>query len=99
MLRKIVISLKPPVAKAATCVVVSFDLREGEREREAEEKKVKRAHDSSPLRRSSRSLLPYKLLGSSISTAPSISAREPYTCGTGEVCTPNAVALRARQVS
>lgn len=39
MLRKIVISLKPPVAKAATCVVVSFDLREGEREREAEEKK------------------------------------------------------------
>jgi len=42
MLRKIVISLKPPVAKAATCVVVSFDLREGEREkgreREREEK-------------------------------------------------------------
>jgi len=38
MLRKIVISLKPPVAKAATCVVVSFDLREGERERGREKK-------------------------------------------------------------
>lgn len=40
MLRKIVISLKPPVAKAATCVVVSFDLREREKERERG-KKVK----------------------------------------------------------
>ncbi len=38
MLRKIAISLKPPVAKAATCVVVSFDLREGERERGREKK-------------------------------------------------------------
>lgn len=96
MLRKIVISLKPPVAKAATCVVVSFDLRE--RERERQRKKVKQAHDSSPPRRSSRSLLPFKLLGSSISTAPSISALEPYTCGTREMCTPNAVALRVHQV-
>lgn len=44
MLRKIVISLKPPVAKAATCVAVSFDLRERERERKRERgrKKVKR---------------------------------------------------------
>jgi len=41
MLRKIVISLKPPVAKAATCVVVSFDLREGERERKGERERGK----------------------------------------------------------
>lgn len=46
MLRKIVISLKPPVAKAATCVVVSFDLREREKEREREEKKWRARFES-----------------------------------------------------